>query len=121
MTVDEQKTGIENGGRCLSGLAFADDGNTLTRSGTDHNRMLGLVEDTCKTINMKLSKGNSKLMKTDGRVTGDEVPELAQVAAFKYLVVNLEHKTHQYYTAYSMSVASKADTYSVTQSYANSF
>ena len=109
--VDEQKKGIEIGGRCLSGLAFADDGNTLTRSAADHNRMLELVESTCKTINMKLSKGKSKLMKTDGTVAGDEIPELAQVAAFKYLGVSLEHKTHQYYTAYSMSVASKADTY----------
>ena len=109
--VDKQQCGIEIGGRCMSGVTFADDGNTLTRSGSAHNNMLKLVEEECMSINMKLSKGKSKLMKTNGAIEGDEDPELAQVVAFKYLGVDLEHKRSQYYNAYSQSVAKKADSY----------
>ena len=109
--VNVTKKGIEIGGRLLTCMAFADDKVSLTQGPEDHNQVLQLIESSCKEINMKLNMTKSKLMRRGKGKVHEEIPELEQVAHFKYLGVELQHKMREYQGEYADEVRRKTDNY----------
>jgi len=109
--VNETGRGIEIGRRLLTCMAFADDKVSLTQGPEDHNVVLKMIERSCKDINMKLNMTKSKLMRRGKGVDSEEIPELEQVAHFKYLGVELQHKLREYQGEYADEVRRKTDNY----------